>query len=213
MRTTGERHRGTRTRRAWALRGLVTWGAGLLLVAVGPVAPAFADPCPLIDPLCVTETVEDTVDQTVDTVKDHANTTVEKVRTTVKDLTDSGTDDPGGDGGGNGGGKGHGSTPNDPGLGSRRTSRSGATTTAGSSLVVPTTVSDTTPMEQLEDEAANVRSQDLPEALREAMIGLALPLLLVLGIVVGFTVIQNSLDRRDPKLALAPLAVDVLRFE
>ncbi len=40
---------------------------------------------------------------------------------------------------------------------------------------------------------------------------LAFPLALAL-IVIGFVMVQNRIDRKDPKLALAPIAPDVLRF-
>jgi hypothetical protein len=55
--------------------------------------------------------------------------------------------------------------------------------------------------------------EGIPGALREAAIGIALPLVVVLLLLFAFTAIQDRLDRRDPKLALAPLATDVLRFE
>ncbi|HEV8564293.1 MAG TPA: hypothetical protein VGR41_05230 [Actinomycetota bacterium] len=217
MTTTGDAHRGTSSRNGWARRALLIAGSGLLLLVLGPVGFASADPCPLLDPMCVIEGVEETVDQTVDTAKDHANTTVDTVRKTAKDLTDPGDDDPGGGGGGgggdDGGGNGHGPKPRDS---SSRPTRSPVlglpAVGSGSSLVIAT-VSETTSTERPRDEDSLAIARGLPAALREAAVGLALPLLLVIGIVVGFTTIQNRLDRRDPKLALAPLAVDVLRFE
>lgn len=204
--------------RAWALRGTVIVGAGLALLAAGPVASASADACPLTDPLCVIETPDDTIDQTVETVKDQAGTAVDTVQKTVKDLTDPG-DDPGGGGGGGGGnddqqggGKGNGSDRRGP-DGRSTPPNVGvvpATGTGGTTLV-PTSVGENVPVAQI-DEETPILSRDLPAALREAVVGFALPLLLVMGIVVGFTMFQNHLDRRDPKLALAPLSADVLRF-
>jgi hypothetical protein len=42
--------------------------------------------------------------------------------------------------------------------------------------------------------------------------GLAFPALL--GVIVAlFVMVQNRIDRKDPKLALAPIAPEVLRFE
>jgi len=216
--TTGRATRRIRSARAWALRGMVIAGAGLALLAVGPVGSASADLCQLTDPLCTIETVDDTVDQTVDTVKDNANTTVDTVRKTVRDVIDPGTDDPGGGGGGGGNddrddGKGNGSDPRGKDSPSAKpASGVGSAVEIGSSLVPPT-VSEIVPVIQLDEEEPPVLVQDLPGALREAVVGLALPLLLVMGIIGGFTMIQNKLDRRDPKLALAPLSVDVLRFE
>jgi hypothetical protein len=192
-------------------------GAGLALLAAGPVASAGADPCPLTDPLCVIETPEDTVDQTVDAVKDQAGTAVDTVQKTVKDLTDP-ADDPGGGGGGagnddqQGSGKGNGSDRRGP-DGRSTPPNVGVvpTTGTGGTTLVPTTVGENVPVAQI-DEETPILSRDLPAALREAVVGHALPLLLVMGIVVGFTMFQNHLDRRDPKLALAPLSADVLRF-
>jgi hypothetical protein len=206
--------------RAWALRGTVIVGAGLALFAAWPVASAGADPCPLTDPLCVIETPEDTVDQTVDAVKeDQAGTAVDTIQKTVKDLTDP-ADDPGGGGGGGGGGnddqqgggKGNGSDRLGP-DGRSTPPNVGVvpTTGTGGITLVPTTVGENVTVAQI-DEETPILSRDLPAALREAVVGLALPLLLVMGIVVGFTMFQKHLDRRDPKLALAPLSADVLRF-
>jgi hypothetical protein len=48
----------------------------------------------------------------------------------------------------------------------------------------------------------------LPEVAR----ALAFPLVL-LGLVLGFVAVQNRLDRKDPKLALATTTPDVLTFE
>jgi hypothetical protein len=40
---------------------------------------------------------------------------------------------------------------------------------------------------------------------------LAFPLLLIL-LVIGFVLVQNTIDRKDPKLALAPVGADHLPF-
>jgi hypothetical protein len=224
MTTTGDADRGTSSRHGWVRRVLLIAGSGLLLLVLGPVGFASADPCPLLDPLCVIEEVEETVGQTVETANDHANTTVDKVRKAAKDLTDPGNDDPGGGGGGggndgagggngNGGGNGHGPQPRDAGSRPTQSPVLGVPAAGSSSSSVIAPVSETKPTERPKDEVGLAIARGLPEALRQAAAGLALPLLLVVGIVLGFTTIQNRLDRRDPKLALAPLAVDVLRFE
>ena len=49
--------------------------------------------------------------------------------------------------------------------------------------------------------------------LREAAVGIAISLLIVLGALLLFMTIQARLDRRDPKLALAPVTADVVTFE
>lgn len=213
------RARGRRTP-SRLLRSLVIAGSGLALVALGPAGAAFADPCPLTDPLCVVETVEDTVDTTVGTAKDHADETVETAQKTVKDLTDP-AGDPGGGGGGGGGdtggggdqgggGRGHGpGTPGDgnPGAGPIVS----VPATAGGASVVTVTETGVLPVDHRE-EIVPIIARGIPATLRAVAVGLAVPLLILLGIVVGFTMVQNRLDRRDPKLALAPLAEDVLRF-
>jgi hypothetical protein len=48
--------------------------------------------------------------------------------------------------------------------------------------------------------------------LPEAAAGIAISLLIVLGAVLLFMTIQARLDRRDPKLALAPVTADVVTF-
>lgn len=197
-------------------RHVLAAGSALALLVLGPAGSALADPCPLTDPLCVVDTVDDTVDQTVDTTKGKADETVETVQKTVKDLTDPAGEDPGGGGGGGGdegddggvggGGPGHGPKDQVP---VAPPSVSVPSAAAGETVVVVTETSlPLVPTEQV----TPILARDLPAALREVAVGLALPLLVLLAIVVGFTMIQNRLDRRDPKLALAPLAEDVLRF-
>jgi len=46
----------------------------------------------------------------------------------------------------------------------------------------------------------------------QAAEALAFPLALAV-IVLLFVAVQNRIDRKDPKLALAPIAPDLLRFE
>jgi hypothetical protein len=196
-------------------RSLMVAGSALTLLVLGPAGSALADPCPLTDPLCVVDTVEDTVDQTVDTTKDKVDKTVETVQKTVKDLTDPAGEEPGGGGGGGGndegddevggGGPGHG--PKDQ-VSVAAPTVGVPSAAAGETVLVTETSLPLVPSEQV----TPILARGLPAALREVAVGLALPLLVLLAIVVGFTMIQNRLDRRDPKLALAPLAEDVLRF-
>jgi hypothetical protein len=75
------------------------------------------------------------------------------------------------------------------------------TSPASDTVIVTGTVS-TSPF-PLEPFAAS-----LPDVAR----ALAFPLLLV-GLVLGFVAVQNRLDRKDPKLALATTTPDVLTFE
>ena len=72
---------------------------------------------------------------------------------------------------------------------------------AGDTVVVNGT-SSTSPLDQ-----PGLFAGSLPEIARR----LAFPLVLV-GLVLGFVAIQNRLDRKDPKLALASTTRDVLNF-
>lgn len=65
------------------------------------------------------------------------------------------------------------------------------------------------------DEGLRISRQPLFDRIVGAAIGvakgLAFPLALAL-IVIAFVMVQNRIDRKDPKLALAPIAPDLLRF-
>lgn len=65
------------------------------------------------------------------------------------------------------------------------------------------------------DEGSRISRQPLFDRIVGAAIGvakgLAFPLALAL-IVIAFVMVQNRIDRKDPKLALAPIAPDLLRF-
>jgi hypothetical protein len=63
------------------------------------------------------------------------------------------------------------------------------------------------------DSTDTSHGRDVATRLREAATGIALSLLVVLAAVLLFTAVQVRLDRREPKLALAPVTSDVLIFE
>jgi hypothetical protein len=75
-------------------------------------------------------------------------------------------------------------------------------TAPASDAVIVTGTASTSPFDPLGPFAGS-----LPEVAR----ALAFPLVLV-GLVLGFVAIQNRLDRKDPKLALASTTPDVLNF-
>jgi hypothetical protein len=148
-------------------------------------------------------TVEDTVDETVNTVND----TVGAVDPVVAPPppnggSEQGSNDPAGNG----------SRPDTetsvvrP-LGHGRSAPTlhvdlvAETSPAGDTVVVNGT-SSTSPLDQ-----PGLFAGSLPEIARR----LAFPLVLV-GLVLGFVAIQNRLDRKDPKLALASTTRDVLNF-
>jgi hypothetical protein len=198
-------------------RAAVTAVLFLLLLA----SPAAADPCALTDPECLTNTVDDTVEtveQTADSAEDTVNETVEDTTRTVDETTTEvvgqvgkvvdgllgkgGDPDPGGGG------------HDQPGAGTpgRQHGRGGE---AGATLRLE-------PREPSID--ALFRTPDAPSgdgtapgAGRAGGIGaaakqLAFPALLA-SLVLAFLVIQNRLDRRDPRLASAPLGPELLTFE
>ena len=170
-----------------------------------------------------------TVEQTAAAVQDHANQAVEPVTNTVKGIIGQVPDpDPIGDPtgilpnvlgssvgqptgpgtsglGGNGNGTGTG--PN-----GTATQGSGPSFLGRGPLIGPVpgpipanpAVSIAIPQQGLFDRIGSLATQ--------AAKALAFPVALAL-IVLLFVAVQNRIDRKDPKLALAPIAPDLLRFE
>src|SRR5919106_1630723 len=187
------------------------------LIALTP-GPARAD-CGLLGTSCVEETVDTvkkTTDKVVDTVDDTVDDTVNTVDDTVNALDPVAP--PPADGHSEQG-------PNAP-SGSdsrpktepavvrpdRRPNRSAPTleevalvsgTSPARDTVIVTGTGSTSPFDPLGPFAGS-----LPEVAR----ALAFPLVLV-GLVLGFVAVQNHLDRKDPKLALATTTPDVLTFK
>jgi hypothetical protein len=225
-------HRGARSRVAklWVL----TMGIGSLMVLSAPAAHAG---CPLLDPGCLTETVEDvtgvveettgdvvevldhTVDEGVDLVEDNLEVvsgetgeaieeTPKVVGDTVDDVTRS--DDPPVPVSE--------TDPDDKPVGADRSPGREAPIGA---VVTPTlvgegpaldrpTVAPTRPTAVPSDPPGLLRR--IGEAVAVAARQLSFPLALSV-IVVAFVLFQNYLDRKDPKLAVAPIAADVMKFE
>jgi hypothetical protein len=233
--------RGRPTVRGWfAIRlGM----AGLMVVSAFVLMSVPAMACAVTDLNCLPQTVadpvtavQDTVDQTTTTVEDTAatvNKTVEPVTDAVKgvlgqvpdppdpgviddptgilpDVLGSTVTQPSGPGATKSGGNG---TTNGPGGGNSRTAGGGAVSPLSfgrgpvigpiaAQVSVTPAVSQSIPRQGLFD---RIRSLGI-----EAV--LAFPLALAL-IVLLFVAVQNRIDRKDPKLALAPVAPDLLRFE
>lgn len=163
----------------------------------------------------VVEDVGDTVKKTTDEVVDTVDDTVDNVNETVHTLdpvappptdghSEQGTNDPSGTG----------SRPDtepavvrpDPPNRSAPTLEEVALvsgTSPASDAVIVTGTASTSPFDRLGPFAGS-----FPDVAR----ALAFPLVLV-GIVLGFVAVQNRLDRKDPKLALATTTPDVLTFE
>ena len=184
---------------------------GLLLALSVPMA--FAD-CPLTDPTC-------NVDQTKQTATDTAKSVKDKADAAVKQATDvadgilkpvvSPTPTPTG-GGGSGGHQGGGGTV--PSSRPATTSVSGGVgsqnrdTSTGASTQAP---ASSRPVRERTTDGPSLFGR-IGGAAAEAAKQVAFPLALAL-VVVAFLMVQNRLDRRDPKLASAPIAPDVRRFE
>ena len=202
-----------------------------------PVTDLSCLPQTVADPVTA---VQDTVDQTTTTVEETAatvNKTVEPVTDAVKgvlgqvpDPPDPGVIDdptgilpgvlgstvtqPSGPGATKSGGNG---TTNGPGGGNPRTAGGGAVSPSSfgrGPVIGPVSIaapifltaagSQTIPRQGLFDRIGS-RAIQVAKAL-------AFPLALAL-IVLLFVAVQNRIDRKDPKLALAPVAPDLLRFE
>ena len=211
---------------------LMAIGATLVIAAV----PARAA-CPLTDLACVTGTVTETVDQVIEPATEPVNEVTEPVTGTVGGVVDKVKDtvdpiveevpaqlpnpsidvnqpttaDSGAAPGprtGPGAPSGHsGNGRSDPGTGS-----SVERPIPVQALVGGTFISGVAP-----SPSSDVRIGPSPPAdrtvlsLEDVVKGFAFPMALVL-IVGAFLIVQNRLDRRDPRLALAPVGPDVLDF-
>jgi hypothetical protein len=218
-----------------------TSSRALLLLAIGgsfvfAAAPARAA-CALTDLACTTGTVTTTVTETVAEVTepvtevsdpvtetiggvvDEANDTVRPIVDEVPQLPDppvNVTDPPAPD------------ESNAPGARTGSTDPSGDSGHGRSDLVSGSLVEPTVPVQALVRDAfvsgldpgpgSDVRIGPSPPAERTGVslqdlvtAGLAFPFALVL-IVGAFLLVQDRLDRRDPRLALAPVGPDVLDF-
>jgi hypothetical protein len=211
-------------------------GATFVIAAV----PARAA-CPLTDLACVTGTVTETVDQVIEPVTEPVNEVtepvtgivggvVDKVKDTVDPIVDevpappqlpnpsidvnqpttadSGAAPGPGPRTGPGAPPGHsGDGRSDPGTGN-----SVERPIPVQALVGGTFISSVAP-----SPSSDVRIGPSPPAdrtvlsLEDVVKGFAFPMALVL-IVGAFLIVQNRLDRRDPRLALAPVGPDVLDF-
>jgi hypothetical protein len=194
------------------LAGIVMAGAATATMLLGPAGAATAADCPITDLSCLQnqpDNIQQTVDDTVGGAKDDVAGVVDTVTSTVGGLTDPIVQPPGGDGPGahHGGGvshhpggssTGHGGAAGPPVL----TREGGTLTQIGTAI---NGQADADPADATDQRPAGTR-------LGEAAAGIAISLLIVLGAVLLFMTIQTRLDRRDPKLALAPVTADVVTF-
>jgi hypothetical protein len=208
-------------RSIWPMLLVSMVGMGILLLLSAPAAYAT---CPPTDPLCLSDKQLETppppslppvpgdigkeVDDAIDSAKDHVDDAVGGVTDTIDGLLNPGGDDPGG--GGDDGGPGD-KPPGGPGEGETSAPQAGGP----SGSVFPGGVSP----EPVGVPSTPVASRNGPGILGriggaalETARHLGFPLALAL-VVIAFAMIQNYLDRKDPRLALAPVRPEVMRFE
>jgi hypothetical protein len=212
-----------------AIAKVLAAGFTFTLVLALAVPASFADPCPPLDPTCATDSIQgvpeipevpplDDLPDPLEDAKDDVEDAIDDVEDAVDDIVDPDPDeepdpdegpvedDPRGDddrsgGGGAGGGRsgGSGSGSMGPSLSEGRLGEvnPGSPTLGGAAVAS-------------RREAPSASGGISRAAARAAKEG-AFPLALIL-IVLAYTVVQDRMDRRDPKLALAPVRADDLSF-
>ena len=223
------------------MAGLMVASAFVLMSVPAMACPVTDLNCVVADPVsAVQDTVDQTtqtVEETAATVTDQVNETVEPVTDTVKgvlgqvpDPPDPGVIDdptgilpdvlgstvaqPSGPGATKPGGNG---TATGPGGGNSRTAGGGGGAVSPSSFGRGPVIGPVAaPISSTPVVSLTIPRQGLFERIGSLAIqtakDLAFPLALAV-IVLLFVAVQNRIDRKDPKLALAPVAPDLLRFE
>jgi hypothetical protein len=186
---------------------------GLVLTLSAPVA--FAD-CTLTDPTCIVDQTKQTATDTANGAKDKADAAIKQATDTVGGILNpiglpTPTPTPTGRGGGGGGlGGSGGSVPNGGPATTPTSSGVGALNRAGLTGTATPAPSSSRPVRHGTAHGPSLFGR-IGGAVAETARQVAFPLALAL-LVVAFLMVQNRLDRRDPKLAEAPIAPDVLRF-
>ena len=213
--------RPARRRTGRRLCGIVVAGAATMLF--GPAGVATAGDCQVTDLPCATaigdlrQTADQTLDDTTGTAEGELAAVADTAASTLDGLTDTVGQppdvDPGVDDVHHAGSPSHGPagsasgdvrhprSAGDPGVQAHRPGveiREGGTVTAIGTAI--------------NGHAEPADQRPGPIGLREAATGIALSLLVVVGAVLLFMAIQARLDRRDPKLAVAPVTADVVTF-
>ena len=218
----------------WARRLVL---ASMVAFPIGAAAPAAAQACPPLDVSCAAEDLVggvvrqigdpdpgDLVDDTVGTVDDAVGTvddTVDDAIGTIDDAPDeiddivnppgpapppdddeAGNDDEGGTRGG----------PDDERAGAipSRIRSSGDRMSPGPRLSAGTPLGFTETSSRTFDPVLD-ETERIGSAIAAAVPSLMLVLVL-LAIVIGFVTVQGRLDRKDPRLALAPVGTEIVSF-
>jgi hypothetical protein len=199
----------------------------LVVLSLALAAPAFADDvCDPLDVTCVATgsagSGQDPVTDTVDTVTGTVKPLVDDPQGTVDRILHGTVNPPGGGGGGGGGGSGTGGDrPGDHGtagqsggngqqvargpqhprtIGGRSAGLHPAGSTPDTSSIPVAVAKDPVFADGFAGAAAHVVARSL---------GVVLALL---AAAVGFVMVQDRLDRRDPKLTLAPVQTEMMGF-
>lgn len=195
--------------------------AALIMLPATANAEAWADPCPPLDPTCVlvdqVESGSGTVDGTVETTEDATGLDVGETVAPPIDGSQPPIEDGGGMGGSDAGNNGGGGwNPDQGGVGGTHgVAAATPDSDTGSSPAIATEVG--APRDASIKPVVHQLRQPSPisDRLATAAVGAAKSIAVVLGLMgaaVTFVLIQNRLDARDPRLALAPLRSDVVRF-
>jgi len=201
------------------MRLMLSAGLGALALAV--TTPALALGCPTLDPACLVggavNDAGDVVDEIVDPVEETTEPIVEQILEEVDAiLGGGGSVDPPGGGGANDDGPGV--RGNTGGISTGGGQGRDGLLAPGSSRVTPQQVSDGTGVGPNvfigpRDDPLRTGPRDGIGGVLASAVRSTLVVLVLLGVALVFVVIQNRLDRNDPKLALAQVRPDVLRFE
>jgi hypothetical protein len=198
--------------------GLPLAGAvGLVVLAISP--PALADePCSIAEPSCVVEGAAEDAEGIIDEVTDPVDDTTDPIVQPVLDEVDAilgrgGLVDPPGGGGGVGGGGSNGGGGSGPDAGHGGSGPPISSTTTSQQIFDPALGASPGVARPRRVELAQPVSSDGIGPILTGAARSVLLLLMLLGISLGFVLIQDRLDRNEPKLALARISPDVLGFE
>lgn len=201
--------------------------AALTVLPILAIGGASANECSPLDPTCVVDetvgggggAIDDTVGTATDTVGTGGKDTLDDVTETIDGPADPIPDDGGGGSGEGTGGSGDGrGNVDDRGAGRARRDVG----SAGRGVVVgsPAAVepgSSASGTSSLVPASHHMREEGgFSERLSAVAAGAAKSLAVVfalMGAAIAFTLVQSQLDKADPRLALAPMRSEVVRFE
>jgi hypothetical protein len=205
-------------RRAMARLTMGAMGVGFMMALAAPAA--HADTCAPLDVQCIAQQGGDTLGGVVDKTKDVAGGAggtvggvVQKGTDTVGTILNQGTG--GGSGGGTGGGSGGGSGGSGGTSGHHHRGPAGSRTSGGTTSTLDPVTTATAPGEAAKAKLVAHHQHGVLQTIGGTVVRTAkqLSFPIALAVLVGlFVAVQNRMDRHDPKLAVAPLTPDRMRF-